>query len=89
MSFSLKACLHITDGPQHFLFRSSTAKVLKLVVIKIKEQGHCELQFYQNPAPATESGIRANVRMDLLICMCWEEDLCPLLPVGLGLGLGF
>ena len=88
MSILLKACIHTTDGLQHFLLRSSTAKVLKLVIIKTKEQGRCELQFYQNPAPATEPGIRAGVRMDLLVCMRWEEDLCPLLLVGLGLGLG-
>lgn len=88
MSVSLKALIYTADGLPHFLFRSSTAKVLKLVIIQIKKQGCCKLHFYQNPASATESGIRAGVKMDLLVCMCWQEDLCPLLAIDLGLGLG-
>lgn len=67
MSISLKACIPTTDSLQHFLFRFSTANVLKLVIINIKEQGCCKQQSYQNPAPATESGIRAGVRIDLVV----------------------
>lgn len=65
MSISLKACIHTTDGLQHCLFRSSTVEVSKLVIIKVKEQGRCELQFCRSPAPATEPGTGAGDSMDL------------------------